>query len=267
MSTVVTYTTDASGAQDGSDVGGWDAELDGLTLSTAFLPSTIGMLFNIGLSFNSSGVALDPPIVSDAQLRLTTHPSVVVDPGLDTIEVWCVPEAAPAEYGATKLPFARAELKVSGANYVWNGVGTTLTLTIGTHTSAAATATCKDNWQTIRALSIGSHLWSGKIALSLKNLTGGFAFAFNSTESAGQSPELLLTQTPFFAGLIGGPLGKRRFVRDGRFGMPALNTELVRDGYNPSLYVRAFDQDPEDPPTRYRPRKGEGTVDDDIPDL
>ena len=49
--------------------------------------------------------------------------------------------------------------------------------------------------------------------------------------------------------------------------MPALNTELVRDGDQPNLWVRPWDSDPFDEPNTYRPRPGEGTVDDEIGDL
>jgi len=99
----------------------------------------------------------------------------------------------------------------------------------------------------------------GRIAVAIHiNATG---LGLNRVDSA----SLTMTWEPFFQGLIGGPHGGRhRFVRDARFGMPALNTELIRDGDQPSLWVRPGDSDPEDEPRRYRPRPGEGTVDDDI---
>jgi hypothetical protein len=49
--------------------------------------------------------------------------------------------------------------------------------------------------------------------------------------------------------------------------MPALSTELVRDGDNPSLWVRGHDVDPEDEVATYRRRSGEGSTDDGIQDL
>ena len=100
--------------------------------------------------------------------------------------------------------------------------------------------------------------------------TGHLHVALWLTVSAGPFTEvsavsLTLDHEPFFSGLAGGPTGPRqRFVRDHRYGMPALNQELVRDGDQPGLWVRPWDRDSEDEPARYKPRPGEGTVDDDI---
>ena len=81
------------------------------------------------------------------------------------------------------------------------------------------------------------------------------------------SASLSVDWRPFFSGLAGGPTGGGiRAVRDGRFGMPAWNRDLIRDGDNPGLWVRSEDFDPEDEEQTYRPRPGEGTVDDGIPE-
>jgi hypothetical protein len=69
----------------------------------------------------------------------------------------------------------------------------------------------------------------------------------------------------FFTGTLGPSGPGQRSVRDGRFGMPALNTELVEDGYEPGLWVRPDDRDPEDEADSYVPRPTEGAVDDEVP--
>lgn len=113
---------------------------------------------------------------------------------------------------------------------------------------------------------VGQANWTGRLAVSLR--TGGDDGIFRVANNPGQ-PLLVSTSqtTPFFTGLRGGPHGgPHRYVRDHRFGMPALNTQLVQDGDNPALWVRPNDWDPEDEPARYRPRPGEGTVNDKIPE-
>jgi hypothetical protein len=81
-------------------------------------------------------------------------------------------------------------------------------------------------------------------------------------------PSLTMVTIPAHTGYVGGPFGGNiRAVRDTRFGFPAFSHELVRDLETPSLYVRPHDVDPEELEARYRPKAGEGSVSDDIPDL
>ena len=269
---IVPYLTSAAGAQDGSSVaGGWNDVLDGLTLSLA-PPTTsfVGLTFDFGLRFSAMGTPLDPPIVSAGQLVLTTHPSVVADPGTSILEVWGVPETNPDLYSLAEAPFTRSEILVAAANYVWSGVGTQVTFNLGTYLTAgnANTPACAANFELGRMLGTGSNFWNGRVSLSLRSLTPGLVFTFCSAETAGaNAPQLRVTQTNFFSGLIGGPTGPRqRIVRDQRFAFPALNTEVVQDGVV-GMWVRPDDRDPEDLPATYRPKPGEGSIDDDIPTL
>lgn len=265
--TVVTRTP----SQDGHFIAaGWDDAADGIILSVApAIPSTIGLTFNWGLTFSGT-LPLDPPIVSALTLTLTGHPAMAADPGADTVELWAVPTSAPADYSTPLFPFNRSEVLIGAGAFAWTGVGTTVAVTAGTYLTAgnASTPTCRDNWQTIRALYLSSSQWNGKLGLSLRNLGAGISLTFNSLESVGTEPRLASTETSFFTGLVSGESGsRRRYVRDGRFGMPALNTELVRDGDQPGLWVRPEDQDPFDEPAQYKPRRGEGTVDDGMKDM
>jgi hypothetical protein len=173
------------------------------------------------------------------------------------VELGFVPEAAVTNYTAVLLPWSRNEISLGtfdlGAVPVLPDV---LQVTL---TPASVPFT------EVRAHVTSRSTWSGRLALSIRQ-TSGSNLQLRAPDS---SPvELLTTQELFFTGLAGGPTGPRiRAVRDGRFAMPAFNTELIRDGDQPNLWVRPSDWDPEDEPARYRPRPGEGTVDDDIPNL
>ena len=257
--------------QDGSFIfGGWDEGSDGILLSTPPqpTPSTVGLTYDWSLRF-AAGRPLDPPIISTFTVVLTGHPAMAADPGVDVVEMYAVPQAVPADFSGGLIPFGRGELLVGAGAFVWAGVGTAVSITIGVYLTVghAQTPTCVANWDTIRMRSLGSSLWNGKLCLSFKNLGVGQVLIFNSMESVGGGPVLSAVETSFFAGLIGGPTGPRqRFVRDQRFGFPALNTEVVQDGVV-GMWVRPDDRDPEDLPATYRPKSGEGSVDDEVPNL
>ena len=251
----VIHTTDTG--QDGFSLfGTWQPDTDdGFSLSEG-LTSRAGLIFNVGVNTNSIGYPLAQPRIGSLSLRLTTHPDMTVNPGAAVVQAWIVNETNPQNYGPGFIPLARGEQLIGQSNFVWTGVGTQVTVDFSL-----------DAFETYRTTRLSSALWAGRIAVSLM-ITTTVILKFNSSESAGTGPELLADQASFFAGLTGGPTGPRqRFVLDGRFGMPALNTELVRDGDSPGLWVRPSDQDPEDEQATYRPKPGEGTVDDKIPNI
>ena len=211
------------------------------------------------------GVArpLDPPILlSPFRLDVTIGGSIL-DGGTDNrLEIGVVPDGSPADYanGATNVPWGRGESALE--TFTLANVPAfpldpiPFSLTLGT---ASVTL--------IRALVTSRGDWNGRLALSFRAAGANSFDLYNATPGATISA-VTSQESVFFSGLAGGPFGgKVRAVRDGRFAMPAMNTELVRDGDNPGLWVRPHDFDPEDPEQTYRPRPGEGSVDDQIPDL
>lgn len=256
---MATQEVNRTPAQDGSFIAaGWEESLGGLSLAVGGpAPSVVGLVFDWSLSTNSAGTVLDPPIISSLSLTLVGHADMSSDPGTDTIEVWYVPEVDPDDYGTTLAPFTRSEVFLASANFTWAGVGTSVTIDL-TQTA--------ELWDALRMLYLGSSRWSGRLALSIANSGFGGPFTFNSNEGAG-GPTLTSVETPFWNGLTGAGSKGERMVRDGRFGMPATNRELVRDGDNKGLWVRPTDGDPEDEQQTYRPKPGEGTVDDTVPNL
>jgi len=173
-----------------------------------------------------------------------------------TFELGYVPEAAAANYSTTLFPWGRNETTL-GTFAV--GVVPELPATL-----AISLSPTSPQMETLRAIVTSRAAWSGRLALSLRLTVGNPLEILAPTFAPVQ---LATTQEIFFAGLTGGPEGKARAVRDGRYGFPAFNTELIRDGDNPGLWVRPFDFDPEDEEATYRPRPGEGTIEDEIPDL
>lgn len=120
--------------------------------------------------------------------------------------------------------------------------------------------------EAIRQRQCGPGFWNGRIPLFFQFGPVLFTGVMINNEANGPNFANVEFQ-PFWNGLAGGGSGKLRAVRDGRYAMPAWNTELVRDGDEPGLFVRPFDADPEDPEATYRPRPGEGTREDEVPDL
>lgn len=203
----------------------------------------------------ASGRILDGPILVSATLSFSVT-RIGVSTGPWTLEVGIVPEAAPALYSTSALPWARGETSLGDFD-----LGTVPQIPA---TLAVTHAFTGDAALSLRALATSKAAWSGRMALSFRTsgtvvrLKNGPSFAFSLTTE----------QAPSWNGLVDSSQGgRRRYVRDHRFGMPALNTELVRDGDQPGLWVRPSDADPLDEPNTYRPRPGEGTVDDEIGDL
>lgn len=205
---------------------------------------------------------LDPPILlSPFQLNIFIA-SALLDNGPDNrIEVGFVPEPSPANYanGATSVPWGRGEIILETFTltglpiFPLPGIMFSFVLSAASTTLIRAHVTSRSNWDGRVAFSFRA---AGANAFEIQNFTpNGLAAAVTSQESI------------FFSGLAGGPPTRARAVRDGRYGMPALSTELIRDGDNPGLFVRPFDWDPEDKEATYRPRPGEGSIDDEISDL
>jgi len=197
---------------------------------------------------------LDNPVFVTASLGLTLSRNA---PGADpVITVGLVPDPQPVNYQVTALPntllpTTRGELTLA-----------TFTPIVPLAPNMLAVSVALD------ALLIRTHVtsrarWNGRFALSLSTTSVISIFVRNDLTPL----TLTSSQELFFAGLAGGPSGKARAVRDGRFAMPAFNAELIRDGDQPGLWVRPFDFDPEDLEATYRPRPGEGTIDDEIPNL
>lgn len=220
-----------------------------------------GMVFSTtNLRLAPDGRVVEAPFLTAFALACdANHGGADPTPQTHTLEFGVVPDPVPAVYSDQALPWARGEVSLGTltATTQLTPAQATVTFTFG---EAALTA--------LRTFVTCRGYWNGRLALSVRNITGGatairlFSVGTNITATltaSGESP---------WRGLVGGPLAPRtRWVRDYRYGMPALNGELVRDGDNPGLWVRAWDADPEDPPATYRPRPGEGTVDDDIGSL
>lgn len=215
----------------------------------------VGLLYSVQLAGGSPfsmetgfspARALDPPIwVSTGTLTLTNTGV----PGGE-IDIYLVPDPSPDLFSAANPPTLTGASLLFENAILMIGPGSTTTVTLDRIANT-----------TIRALVASSVYWTGRIALVLDwNVGVGSTLQVSSLVDT--------TFQTFWSGAIGGPSGpRRRFVRDHRYGMPALNSELVRDSYAPGLWVRPWDQDPEDPPNTYQPRPGEGTVDDGIGDL
>lgn len=205
---------------------------------------------------------LDPPILLGFQLELQIDQALVNAGPDNRLEVGVVPDGSPADYanGDTNVPWGRGEQVLETftlANVpVFPAPSIQFVLTFGT---ASVTL--------LRALCTSRGDWNGRLALSFRAV-GANAFEFQNFTPNGLIAAVTSQESVFFSGLAGGATGPRvRAVRDHRFGLPAWNTQLVRDGDNPGLFVRPDDFDPDDPEQSYRPRPGEGTVDDEIGNL
>jgi hypothetical protein len=230
---------------------------------TAGIDRRVGVIFDAALQqtfrFDASGNLLDGPILTGFTLRATYAAVTAFEGGGpdQRAELLLVPEAGPVDFASgTLAPLNRGELSLGSFTLPLGAFPDIQVVDFAFPTAGALLG---------RAHVTSRSQWRGRIALTLRSL-GANTFRLHNGPT---NPMRLLTvQEPFFQGLAGGPTGPRiRVVRDSRFGMPALNTELIRDGDQPNLWVRSSDWDPEDEPARYRPRPGEGTVDDDIPNL
>lgn len=217
----------------------------------------LGMIFD-GPNLQFSGTrVVDNPVVSGITLRLPLLAAAFNSPRV--VRLWAQLVTDAADFSTASAPLTRGETDLGTFTIV---VDNFLTPVYQDLVISAASVT------QIRALVTSRALWQGRIAFVLEDVTGDGTVGFLVANGPTTPLVLSVEQDLFYAGLTGGPSGGDvRAVRDGRYGMPAWNTELVRDGDNPGLFVRAFDADPEDPEATYRPKPGEGTVDDSIPNL
>ena len=236
---------------------------------SVLLDGTAGILRHVGFVFDASldqtfklapdGRIVDGPNVTGVTLQVTmSEPTAFEGGGPDTRVEWLlVPDETPANYasGDGFAPTFRDEVSLGTQ---------TLTLNPFPATTTVSFPVTGDALLQVRARVTQSARWTGRLAISLRGLGANTLRVSNGPT---MPATLTTTQELFFLGMTGGPDGKVRAVRDGRYGMPAWNTELVRDGDNPGLWVRPWDSDPEDEAATYRPKPGEGTVDDEIGNL
>jgi hypothetical protein len=258
MTQTVTWGNPAT--QWGSSTGGVWTTLpfnDLGNFATVAQPTLVGFIFTpAGLRF-SGGVVVDAPVVSGITLNFPCLQRDLLSVPEEGIELFFVPEEDVADFSNTALPLTRGEISLGTYELFVDNFATP------TYSSATIPASALVD---VRAFVTSRARWTGRIAFVMQH-TDVVDLGFFLGNSPTTPLTATVTQELFFAGLVGGPSGKARAVRDGRFAMPAFNHELVRDGDNPGLWVRSFDADPDDPETKYRPRPGEGSVDDEIPDL
>lgn len=251
------YTRTISLEQQGSSLGGVWTDFAVGTPITVQVGGLIGLVYSVQLTGGSPfsmvtsfspARALDPPVWVTAGTMTLGN----ANPIGGLIDMYLVPDPSSDLFSNANLP------TLTGAISLAEDV------LLGTVAAPPATVDLvldSDANTSIRAFCTSSVYWTGRVALVLD-------WQIGLASSLTVSSLVDTTFQQFWSGLTGGPGGpRRRFVRDHRYGMPALNSELVRDGDQPGLWVRPWDSDPLDEPNTYRPRPGEGTVDDDIGDL
>lgn len=252
--TAGSYTRTITQEQAGSSSAGvWTEAVvgDPITVQTGGL---VGLVYNVqlagGAPFQMSGDrALDPPIWVTAGALTLVNTSGIVG-GL--VDLYLVPDPSPDLFSTANPP------TLTGATVLVEDV---LLGTVGIPPTTAVVTLSGEANTTLRALVTSRATWTGRIALVLD-----WQVSLASTLTVSSFVDTLFQTS--WNGLTGGPAGPRqRYARDHRYGMPALNTQLIRDGDQQGLFVRPWDADPLDEPNRYRPRPGEGTVDDPIGDL
>ncbi len=248
----------------------WGFASAGVWSDSAMMPltpdgSTGGIVFdaNNHQSLDVTTVGGDQRIL-DGPLLLTFGLTVDANRGAATttpctLEFGVVSDAQPANFSSSLLPWNRNEASLGTfvVTVAETPAFTTLSLAMGA-----------EGVTMLRAHAAHRSRWNGRIAISVRNISTVASQTIRLFSTGGIAAFATTTQEQrFFSGLQGGPTGPRqRIVRDSRFGMPAVNSELIQDGDNPGLWVRASDWDPKDPPASYKPRSGEGTVDDGIPE-
>lgn len=215
-----------------------------------------GLVYDAAVRRNANGWVIDPPRISSFTLQATFERSTSL-PGTDNqLRVSMVPEVTPLLYANSSglYPTTRGEVLVDVYDLGALAVPTQVSLLF-----PAAVV------QQFRELYWCRSWWNGRIAITLEAVgANGFRASNNPA-----TPVLGVTsQTPFFTGLVGGPTGHHvRAVRDGRFGVPCFNNEVVEDQEHHGVWVRSWDRDPEDDPGSWVPDPNEGVVDDEIPEL
>lgn len=212
-------------------------------------------------SVNNMIVVVEGPLLLGMTLQMDANHNLGFGAAV-VLEVGLVPDPRPVAYSDSFLPWSRNEVSLGLFPF------STPQFPAFTPISIVLNG---DAMLLVRALVTSRGYWNGTIAFSFRvpDTVVSTEIVLSDNGVAPNAAALVTTQSavPFFSGLAGGPAGKVRAVRDGRFGMGVMSTELMRDGDQPSLWVRDFDVDPEDPDATYRPKPGEGTTDDEIPNL
>jgi hypothetical protein len=137
---------------------------------------------HIGLVFDTAGL----PIVS-GEVRLTLD--VLTDqPEVAGLQLWWVPESAPADFSVGDLPGTRNELLVAEALYTGEAPGTHVHLMLGQTYNAATQIQIDAALSQLIAMT-GTAGWSGRIAFTVEALSGS-TLRFEASESAGTPPTL-----------------------------------------------------------------------------
>jgi hypothetical protein len=254
----VVVNTEAAGAQDGrADMTllTWDDTGNFLQLVELGTP----LPFTSGMVFDLSAVAGTPFRPTSATLTLQASVRFPSPDFTGTIRASVVPDQTPAFYsGPALLPTLRSELFLAdSASFDFTAVEVPVEIELAAATLGAV---------------VDKTGWNGLVAISLELVTDAPSSVILSIAAAehatSQAPTLSITGfNPTFTGLRGGPPGRARAVRDGRYGMGGFSDELVEDGEVPGLWVRPWDRDPREEEAEYKPSPREGVVDDEIPDL
>lgn len=247
------YTRTIALEQNGSSIGGVWTEFPLGGFITVQVGGFVGLVYNVQLTGGSPFTlttetvprGIDPPIwIGGGTVTFVGQGFFGGD-----LSIYLVPEPSPDLFSSANPPATTSALLLQR---------TVVGSILGTSDPVTFTAAADD---TIRSQATSRVTWTGRVALVLDWQIAG-------ASTLGVSSLVASTFQTFWSGAMGGPSGpRRRFVRDHRYGMPALNNELVRDGDQPGLWVRPWDADPLDEPNTYRPRPDEGTVTDEIGDL
>lgn len=263
-----TYSTSASGAQNGYALGGgWVGDPGELIVSSVGSPDTYtGLVFTWGVELDALGRPLGPPVLlAEMTLTLVTTPAFTSDPGETTIELYVVPEAAPDDYG-TETPTLRDELLVAAVVVSLDEVPKSVVFELGTYEGDDdQSETCATNLETMRTLYWSSSRWSGRAAFTVTIPSGSFDWHFcSSTTPDGTAPVLTSVEESFHTG-IDGPLDKGRNRLCPRLGTPLYAVDAVEDGYRKGLMVDPRAWDPEDrSQLDFHPPPKEGVIDDEL---
>lgn len=247
----MTFTRTIALEQTGVSLAGIWTETPVGDFITVPLGGIIGLVYSVQLTGGSPfrmttetvPKALDPPIwAQTGTLTFNAHGLLGGD-----MSIYLVPDPSPELFSSSNPPAVTNVLLLQR---------TVVASLLGVNTDVNFTMSSDD---LIRSYVTSSVYWTGRIGMVLDWQIGG-------ASQLGVSSLVETTLQPFFGGMAGGPYGGPvRSLRDGRFAMPAWSGKLVRDGDQPNLWVRPFDADPDDPEQEYRPRPGEGTVNDDVP--
>lgn len=171
------YTTAPPGQDGYASVGIWADSDDTLVSFNNVIEAEIGLVFEAsGAEIASGSVALRVAATSQT-------------PALAPIQLWFVPDVAPADYGPSALPGARAELLIGEILYTGQPAGTVLELVLGETYNAAHQLQIDAALSQLRTIT-GMASWSGRLAFTVKALTTALMH-FESAETPGGAAPML----------------------------------------------------------------------------